>query len=343
MTLLAGFDMVIEISRSALEGLIGSASLGGQSLTPPTEMHQASGPNSIDLMVLQPLSLSLSPGATNWATIDIPFEDSTFTLSGTTLGPVKGTLSIAGFFEMLTVNGTDPNKPPFAQQVAFFPKAVTHSFDTTVAYSANALNALADRTKFEQTIDADLSVALAGNPLPAGPMWMIDPTQNGSLGGRFCDVTVDVIGTESIGLFGILLAFNEGSGDSTQATSVLGAGESVAVRLSPRAFHDLVWCPQWAGAAAAALADQPAKLAQFVAQNAPPDCGSGELPLSGGTTLSGTSIQFEDGFIHMSGNVFRGNEGAYCFRVDVSFQTDLSFEIQNGKLQPNLSPNPPKF
>ena len=45
----------------------------------------------------------------------------------------------------------------------------------------------------------------------------------------------------------------------------------------------------------------------------------------------------------MSGNVFRGNEGAYCFRVDVSFQTDLSFEIQNGKLQPNLSPNPPKF
>ena len=122
MTLLAGFDMVIEISRSALEGLIGSASLGGQSLTPPTEMHQASGPNSIDLMVLQPLSLSLSPGATNWATIDIPFEDSTFTLSGTTLGPVKGTLSIAGFFEMLTVNGTDPNKPPFAQQVGVLPE-----------------------------------------------------------------------------------------------------------------------------------------------------------------------------------------------------------------------------
>lgn len=346
MSVLAGFDMVIELSRDKLEALITTATLGGQSLTPPTEVDLSDAGNGvfISLMIFDPVTLSISPSKQpSWATISIPFDDSSFTFKGQTLTPAKGTLRIAGFFDMALVPPTSPTSPPFAQQVAFFPRAVTHTFDEGAPYCAQALAALSDRAGFEATMDTDLGEGLLTKSLAAGPRWMIDPTQNGTIGGRFCNLTVHPISDQVVGLFGTILARNLNQGDLSQKTVSLAAGASVAVSVSAEAFHDMIWCPTLGGSAAA-LANQPGQLAQYLAANLPPDCGGASqalLPGGKGTWLTGSSIQFDQGLIHLKGNVFYGNEGAYCFRASGTFATDLTLVIKNGSLQPQLNPDPP--
>jgi hypothetical protein len=343
MSLLAGYDVVVEIARIALLRYIQASTVGGQALTAPTEITQGDlGSNGVDLIVLEDIDITLDPTQENWATIVVPFEDSMFAFKGTVLGPVKGTLRIHGFFGLDDAPGADKTVPLHVKQMAFFVKAVTHSFDETVAYSAQALSALTGRPTFEQDMNVDLGLQLASVPLYAGPTWLIDDTQNGTIGGRFCQLKIAAIGDQAIGLFGILLSRNKGQGDTTQKSgSAITKGENLAVSLAPNAFHDLVFCPNQAGAQAALLAKQPSKLAQYLDNNLPPDCGSASrFLMSDGNWLTGTSIAFDANVIHVNGSISHGKQGAYCFRIGGTFTTDLSFTVASGAIQPKLNPNP---
>ncbi len=343
MSVLAGFDMVVELSRQSLEELIAAATLGGQSLSAPTEVVLNEGPIALDLLVLEPVALTLSPADESWATITVPFEDSSLMFDNQTLNPAKGTLVITGTFKAVVVAPGSIADSSFAQQLAFCPSIVTHTFDESVPYCAQALKELPDRAGFESTMDFALSLGLGSQQLPAGPLWLIDTTQNGTIGGRFCTpLQVAPVSDQIVGLFGSLLLGNVGHGVTSQKTPSLATGANVAVSISAAAFHDIIWCPHFGGAAAASLADQPAQLAQWVADNLPGDCGgASSILLTGDIYLTQVRIEFTAGSIQVSGSVSQSEQGVWCFGASGSFFADLTFAINNGALAPVLNPNPP--
>jgi len=169
MSLLADFDVVVEITRSQLRDYMRTASFAGGTLVAPTELVSGDQANGIDLIVSQPVDLVLDPSAAHWATIVLPFEDSAITVLGTTAEPVAGQLLVHGVFMIAPAPGSDPTLTPRQSLVTFQPRSVSHTFDETIPYCKVALAALGDRNAWESGLDQVLQIGLSQQSLAAGP------------------------------------------------------------------------------------------------------------------------------------------------------------------------------
>ena len=76
MTVLAGFDLVIEINSDVIESAIANTPFGGTTLTPPTEVVLGDTTNGADAILLDPVTFSLDVG-TNGISVSIPFDETT--------------------------------------------------------------------------------------------------------------------------------------------------------------------------------------------------------------------------------------------------------------------------
>jgi hypothetical protein len=343
MSILSGFDVVIELNRSILVDKIRAISIGGSQLDPPTEISLGNTSSGADVIILEPIQVALTVGS-NAVTITIPFDDSTIYFQNQAIRPLKGTLTIAGAFEEIVVNATTDLEDI---GLVVGGNGVSLQWDTG-SYTQNALSVLSasDRSLLEAGIRTLVLSEITSNAPSAQLNFNIDPNRNGLLGTaglRFRSVTVQNIDANTIGIFGVALLATQAPPSILRTEPGLPNASFAAVSLSPATFQQLVFCP---GAASSLMskfdpktetADQYASL---VASNMPPVCGGGQyVPLPKALKLVDIQTTLQTGSILLTGTAVRGLAGdAYCFRVDAAFNTNLFASVTNGTI--SLTPNP---
>lgn len=349
MSILAGFDLVIELNTKIIENAIATASFGGTSLSPPTEIVVGDKNNGIDAILLDPVTFTLEVG-TDGIKVSIPFDETTVYYNGRTVSPLKGVLQLNG---TLSDFATDTSNTIFDIGLLVPPSGVSIIWDSTSgSYTQNALSTLSssDRSDVEALLRLGVSAAIETNRPRAGISFNEDGSKDGLLGKsglRFRSVDVQNIDAHTIGVFCMMLS--ESTPPSAVArtepglTGILG----VAVSMSQATFNKLVFCPGVADSLISKFdpnTETPDQFAGIVSSKMPSVCGSGDYaPMAGGFKLIDLGASFATGYIEVAGKAVLGKTDIYCFRADADFNTHLVMSVMNGAIQGKLDPNPPNI
>jgi hypothetical protein len=341
MSLMAGFDVVTEISNSAFLGLIkATVQIGGVSMRPPFEMTLpfGSGPVSGSAHLVG-TNILLDLNADNTVTLTLDFDRGSVILSSPpelVICPLNGVILIQ----------TTPIQISTLTVKAVVSAFVSLSFagaTTTLEFSAPA--------------DQAIQQALAGTPFTSATFYLMAKEALSSLVSSMTAITIPV-GTvtpgfdgslssngsppvyehvpmvscipnanrdlQALALFGILIAANNANGNPAlkTTTAITTAADGIAVSLSPQAFHTLNFCPGLANAFGVAVS------------NLPTTCGgSSGLPMQG-LTLTGLVDIFDFDKIDLIGTA---QKSGFCYNATASIQAALSFSVVAGKLTPNIA------
>lgn len=348
MSILAGFDAVIELGHGILVDQIRQMSIGGNLLDPPTEVQFGDTSLGADVIILDPVGVSLAPG-TNQIALAIPFDDTTVYFNGQAIRPLKGVLTIKGTIDVIVVDATS-NLNDIG--LIFPSSGVVLAWDSG-AYTQNALGQLNanNRASLEAGIPLMVSSILASNSPRAHLNFNTDMSRDGLLGTsglRFRSVTVQNVDANTIGIFCMALLETPTPSSINRTEPGLTSGSGACVSLSPDAFQRLVFCPGVASSLMSKFdpktetADQYAAL---VSASMPPVCGGGQyVPLQEGLKLVELETALQTGSIQLTGRAVRGLAGdLYCFRAVADFNSNLFVSVVNGGVQFKMSPNPPSI
>ncbi len=349
MSILAGFDAVVELGVGIIENKLRAVSIGGNPLDPPTEIQVGDTTQGADLIILDPIGISLSVG-TNGVTISVPFEDSTVYFGGQAVHPLKGVLTIVGEIDQVQADPNDPTST--LQDIGLIVRAVSVSWDAG-ASTQNALSALTaeQKSQMEGGLSLVTLATINENAPRAGLTFNTDDTRNGLLGTfglRFRSVQVQNIDAQTIGLFCVALLDTTPPASISRTEAGIVGTSGAAVSVSQATFQQLVFCPGVAQSLMAAFdpktqtADQ---YADMVSANMPSICGKGDyVPISGSLKLVNVDPTFETGHIKLSGQAVRGKAGdVFCFRAVADFNTDIYMSIKGGVVAMTLMPDPPNI
>ena len=344
MSVLAGFDLVIEVSRETVLKLVqANVEIDGQSINPPFEIFlPISYPggdglghiivHKVDLMLIGDRDVMLSFFFQNSSVIIEPPLSITASLLDGTMG-IQATLGLV-----------DSGKPK---------KKVI---------SAN-LSSATVKLQFSDAAEARIASALAGKPLDLPTFkalaqqyaqtyvqdvkpqtlpleFQVEPGSFGSISDAIFERLElhNIMGpprglfplpfAEAVGLFGMLLP-GIPSGDHNQKDGpAVQPGHDLALSVSARAFHRLVFCPGIAG---------PAKLS---VGELPPSCGSGGGIDRDGVKLTSISDTFAAGKIDINGTV---EKSGTCYDAHGSFHAAVTLSIEAGQLVANTAVDTPSI
>ena len=274
MSLLAGFDLVIEISNAEiLNEIKANMQINGVAVNPPFEQDiPIAGGNGNAHMIFDDMQLDLNDDDS--ITLTMIYENSSVTISDLTLYPLNGSISFKVPLQLIdSENG----------------KALSVNFG---AAEVKLDPPIAD----QQSMNDITNVVKTLQPLQIYGAIVI-PQQNGSFGSKsqpfvFENLEVHCISNpdrsmQALGLFGTMLVANDGSGDHTQktATAIL-PGQDLCMSISADTFHSLIFCPAVA------------RCFNTDISNLPTSCGGSSLDL-GGVTLTNLGDSFADGHINL--------------------------------------------
>lgn len=345
MTILAGFDLVLEINSKVIEDAIASTPFGGTTLSPPAEVVVGDTTNGIDAILLDPVTFSLGAG-TNGISISIPFDETTVYYNGQAVGPVKGVLQLNGTIDQFETEST--NKL-FDIGLLLPPTGVSIDWDSG-SYTQNALGTLSssDRASMESNIKTATWLAISNNKPSAGISFNEDDSKDGLLGKtglRFRSVTVQNINSTTIGLFCMMLVANDTPSSVVRSDPGLPGPLGAAMSLSGACFQKLIFCPAITESLVSKFdpsTQTPDQFAAIVNSQMPSGCGTADyVPLSGGLKLTNISSSLETGYVQVNGTAIQGKTDVYCFRLVANFDTQLSFSVSKGAISASINPNPP--
>ncbi|TAM82483.1 MAG: hypothetical protein EPN47_07415 [Acidobacteria bacterium] len=346
MSILAGFDAVIELSRGILLDQIRQISIGGNALDAPTEIQFGDTSLGADVIILDPIQVTLTPG-TNQITITIAFDDSTVYYKAQTIRPLKGMLTLSGTIDVVVVDSSSNLNDIGLVLPA---SGVLLAWDSG-AYTQAALGqlSLSDRASLDAGIPLMVSSILASNSPRAHLNFNTDNSRNGLLGTsglRFRSVTVQNIDANTIGVFCVALLQTQAPASINRTEPGLVGGTGACVSLSPNAFQQLVFCPGVASSLMSKFDPKTETADQYAAlvnSNMPPLCGSGQyVPLQQALKLVQLQTALQNGSIQLTGRAVRGLAGdVYCFRAVADFSSNLYLSVVNGAVQFKMNPDPP--
>lgn len=313
--LLAGFDIVLELSKQTVLDLIQNQQLGTiPSPIPPFELtiQNMSFPGALSGEIVQANiivdEMTLDLNADDSIYINMHFDNSSVIGQGLSLLPISPldgniTITIPG----LTIDN--------GQITADLSNAVTAiAFSTTAqGIISTALNNLMKLSDFESSSQTALQMYVNKNigkvTLPAS--FNIVPGQDGALipALQFEKLECHNIGGQALGLFGVLIAANDGNGDHTQKTqTAITAGSDFCASISPQVFHSQIFCPLLAQnlttlfGTSVITTDLPTSCGSAASLTIPPNVVSSDFAKGNGTaTFDNISDMFDDsGFIDIS-------------------------------------------
>lgn len=333
MSILAGFDVVIELAPAAvLEMIEGSLKIGGIYARPPFEftlpVSTSSASGSMHVIVT---SAEIGVNADDKITLTLGFGSA----SGTSLSvtsPIVDTVPLlAGSFAITapvvlspaTVSATGGKQAP---TVALAQSTVSVSFDTAsksklaAALSGSQLTVSSLTTLLGTTAGAYLKSIPA---IPVGKGLSVLPGKPGTLDPlRFESLEVHSVGTHALGLFGMLFP-EKAKGNSKQKTgTALTTGHDVCVSISQDAFHRLEFCP--------------ALVKKFNVSDAsalPPPCGSADGLDAEGATITSIGDSFGDGHVNIDGSI---EKSTFCYDAHGTFHGEITFTATGTTLVPSL-------
>lgn len=358
MSILAGFDAVIELGVDIIADKLRNVSIGGILLDPPTEIQLGDTTNGADILILDPIAIALTVG-TDGITATVPFQDSTIYYNGQTVRPLKGAFTITGIIGPEGVASSDPTST-LNDLFLHVPPPVSGGVDLKWDSGAQTQSALGglnptDRANLESSVKEAVWLAIDENSPRAQLNFNLDDTRDGLLGKfglRFRSVTVQNIDANTIGVFCMLLL------SSTQPAAVVRhepglAGIGAAMSLSEAAFCKLVFSPSIAETDIAPWDKKqpPDDFLAGVAAGVPSPCDNGDfitltsippVPVLGPVSLKQIAATFQDGSLLISGELVAGvASNDYCWRVAIDFWTNADLSVHNGAVQTKLDPDPP--
>jgi hypothetical protein len=336
MSLLAGFDIVTEISKAAVEKILKSKiNVNGTPLLPPFELSisiSVNGkPGTAHLVVTDTVNgvRLTSLDANENAVITITFTDSSVIAGPFSATPLSGTLSVS---VPLRVTGPGENPPntliadlstlPFNQNSCqLIPDP--GSFNTISKALVDASIPLSEPEFISQAQGA-LELFFSGmGPVSLVAFSIIRNSDGDILSNPpvYEFVKNHNISDQALALFFVVLAQNDGAGNvGLKSTTAIPADQDIAISMSPQVFHRFFFCPK----AATKFNVQPSQL--------PATCGSGVN--TQGVTLTNIADSFDTGHINIDGVV---EKSGFCYSASGTFHTEITILIQNNKLLPQSS------
>ena len=318
MSLTADFDFVAEISKATLLAQVkAKGTIGGVSLNPPFELTvpitgQATGSAHV---IVDDLDLTL---ANDEVTLILKFSNSTAILTS----PTAMTLtSLSGTVEMtapLALAAAGANKKSVVLDLS----------RATLTLAFNPGNAILPviapiaATAIQAYIRTQTSPVLLAFDVVTGKDGHLSPSP------VFEELQVHTIGATAVGLFGNFLLAHHGAGNHAQKTSAaITGGHTVAISLSPSAFHSLIFCPAVASSLAGGNVDA-----------LPTTCGTGSPINVGGATLESLTDSFAAGHVAVNGSV---SKSGTCYEASGTFHAALHLSIKSGKITPTVTVDDP--
>lgn len=328
MSLMAGFDLVAEISNDALRTLlIQNLKINGVAISPPFELtvpvteSELSG--TIHVVVTD---LELNLNANDTVTLILPFDRTSAAITTPlpiTVCALAGSIAITAKLEKqadghgLETIGVDLTKATVA-----------------INWSAAALHELTNQ--FRALAAAAVTTFVQSTQQTQGPLAFhvtagVDGTFQPALRLERLEahcIPNAVRSKQALGVFAIMLAANDAKGDHTQKTqsAITAAHNGVAISISPQTFHSLIFCP----AIASALGTTVSHL--------PTTCGhSGSLSIQG-VSLKRVADGFADGHINVDGAV---EKSGTCYDAHGTFHGSLTFTVSDTTLTPSLHMDTP--
>src|SRR5215470_12545332 len=264
MSLLAGFDFMLEIDRGAALKLIkNSGAVLGRPLLPPFEVSLPLGANTSDNvhLIVQDVTLDLNPGSPR-ISLGFEFRNSTAFVQGLTVPRLSGQIFIRADLKIV----------PLARARSF--QQVSQGVrDVTVGINLRACEVglfLSETSKdrirrlianiglteedFErqakdrlQQFFRSLGDVAVGNSL----RFRLDPNRDGDILEKPIRLTtiVDIrcVDHETIVVFGTMFKPNLGKGDiADKAPALRRPGQDLVVSISSEVFNRQVFCPSFA-------------------------------------------------------------------------------------------------
>jgi len=329
MSTMAGFDLVVEVSKgTALRLIQANVKLGGVSLNPPfsLEVPIAFGGDSYAAVIVKSMFLELV--GNQEFNLVLRFENTSIIVQSPslTITQLDGTVTIGGTLQLLDAGA--PNKNVLATDL--------HAAAATVAFSASAQQHIsaaiaglpidvAAVTAFAQS-SVQTFIRSAGVQIIPQPVFTVDPGNIGSLSqGRFNRLLLHNIGTQAIGLFGMLIP-DKPTGDPVQKTfSLLPPNHDVCIEVGSDAFHRLIFCPNLPHTGPVS--------------SLPPSCGSGTLEHDG-ITFNNISDSLANGRIDVNGNFTKSGT---CYDADGSFHGAITLSVNKSMISAHVAVDEPSI
>ena len=334
MTLLAGFDLVSEVSHDTILYLIRShLKVGGVLANPPFEITipvSGSGGSGSAHLVVTGIHLDLN--ADDTATLTFDFRTGSVQFSSPqalSVCPLNGTIAVHASISL------HPGSH-HTQSIAFlitradiaFSTAADHAISSSL--SGKPVTPAQFKTLANQAITT-FAVGSSPSSVQTVPVtFTVVPNEDGSLVPSLVFERLEVHcianpsrNKQALALFGILLKANKAHGDHTHKTSssIKAANDGMCISMSPEAFDALVLCPMLAK-----------KLNTTVAK-LPTACGSAPGIDTNGVTVTRIVDTFGDGHIDIRGTA---TKSGFCYEAHATFHGTLKFSVSDGTLVPHL-------
>jgi hypothetical protein len=320
MTVLAGFDVAVELSQAVVQELVLSKlRLEGHSLRPPTEIERTISVSAFGATIRANLHALIgsavvdigTPAGANSVTVAIDFNDASIEVVG--LSPacaLDGQITVE--VPLLVMGATG------GQMTADLTQAVVG-----VAFSPGATNRLMAAfgtfaSQVRPTMETQLQDGIrAAGQQALGPAFVVDNSQPGSLGPPTRFTAVDLVCLYSPDralqrLCVLAMVQQAPAGDPTTKTDALPPGCAIAVHASPSVVHSIV-CDS---------------LMRILHATPPGSCGGAPVAFAG-ATITGITDMLTDGAIDLS---VSARTGGFCYTATGTIPLTLTPAVVNGKL-----------
>ena len=332
MSLMAGFDVVIEISPAMLLKLIKSnLKVGNVYANPPFEFtFPFVSPTATGTVHIIVTDLKLDIDSDDSITLIMQSGSSSGT-SLTLTSPLQkiipvldGSVAIQAPLVLQPVPASGGLQKPAVNL-----KQATVTLTFASGSQTKIANALAGGpltfTNLKNVIQTALTQALQGLTLslPIGAGFKVVPNTQGSLRPlQFEKLEMHSIGTQAFGLFGMLFPQKPKGNSALKATSAITGAHDLCMSISPDTFHVLLFCPNLVPALGAADASA-----------LPGSCGPAEGIETQGVTITSIADSFGDGHINVDGSI---EDSGFCYEAHGTFHGEITFAAAGTTLTPNL-------
>jgi len=334
MSLMAGFDLVTEISNETIRKLLeNNLQIGGAPISPPSDLSlpiSSSAASGIAHLVVTDMQVDLN--ADDTITLILSFDRASVVTTAPvplTVCTLDGNITITAPLQLVDAYGSN-------KQVSVNLAAATVAINWSSAASQAIINDLAGTPITPDMFMTFVALALTGYvqsvAAPTMPLaFSVVPGSDGLLTPslQFERLEVHCIhntnrSLQALGIFGILLVANDGNGDYRQktTTAIAAIHDGVCVSIAPGAFHTLVFCPAVAGSLGA---DDVAKL--------PGSCGQAHSFKTQGVNIKNIADSFADGHIDINGSV---SKSGTCYDASGTFHGTLTLSIAGSTVTPNV-------
>ena len=344
MSLLAGYDFVLEISNATLLKLIkANFKIQGTPANPPFELSLPITEAGISGMVhLIANDMKIKLHADDKATLTLIFSNTSINLTSPvtiTMSKLTGSIAIKAPLSIVSAGSSNQKSLGIdmtnaAVQLSFTPAVVTAIMNQLGAlnFAYNQLINVAN-TNLENYIHKLGVIAFPlGFPVKAGV--------DGSLT-QFEKLEVHCIenqnpAKEALGFFGIILAANHNNGNHAQKTTTAITGtHDIALSISPEIFRKVLLCPMMAKFL---LPTEYSQDPTGTINKMPTACGTAGGVKTQGVTITKLTDSFASGHINLDVSC---KKSGTCYDAKGSVHGELTLTANGSTIKPNITTQQP--